>query len=758
MHRPTAHRLRLRRWMDAGDEHDPLLPRPTAMSEAPEPQPPILGARSRVSSARRGVLSFLAIAALLALTVSAALLGKQSAGQVTAHPTPTIAALRTAPAVLSPVAAVLASPTPPGIADPLSVPVWQPPPGAVRQLPIIADTNLAADGDALYLAAIAPDGRAEVHRLDIISGADSLVASVPVAHDVSAVAADDGRAAWVEWWVPGGAFTGGPCAPGQPVAKAWRIWLRDAAHPAGLVIASGTAREGWTVAQGCLDPVPPRIALSADAIAYDLRSGGNTTVEVHALSDGRRLFTYGLGTSAFVGDLRLAGNTLAVAVQQLASVATTDEVQLVRWRGGTPGVVNEPGLQVALAPDGSVSLVVQPMNPGITGQRTGMVLYRQLVGSSGPVMSQVAPPPGAPDAESADTPAIGTWLGVEADLWRAIAADGRAYPVLQVAGDPRVLVGYGTPGWTAISGRWAMWTDVAAATPTLDVLDLSAVPVAPAVTAPHPSVSVSPASGLFDGQTVAVHLSGFGVGGKIWLSECASAQDASSLGCGRPLPEQPFLVTGDARSGDGSFTVSLHAPTEPNLPNTAVRCTDQCVIVATLGDGFAYAVAAIRFSPAAGMPVPPCAAPQLATSVVDTGDRTGLVEGWLRFVNTGAAPCQLSGWPTLVGITASGATTLARQSNELLDLPADAVLPPVTLAPGGAAVAGFAGSATPTGTAATCPPPYHSLRVTPPGTTGSVTLPGFNHWLNADLPACAGLAVTRVVSVASEPFLLPWRP
>ncbi len=758
MHRPTAHRLRLRRWMDAGDEHDPLLPRPTAMSEAPEPQPPILGARSRVSSARRGVLSFLVIAALLALTVSAALLGKQSAGQVTAHPTPTIAALRTAPAVSSPVAAVLASPTPPGIVDPLSVPVWQPPAGAVRQLPIITDTNLAADGDAVYYAAIALDGRGEVHRLDIASGADSVVASVPVAHDISAVAAADGRAAWVEWWVPGGGFTGGPCAPGQPVAKAWRIWLRDAAHPEGRVIASGTAREGWAVAQGCLDPVPPRIALSADAYAFDVRSSGHTTVEVHALSDGRRLFTYGLGTSAFVSDLRLAGKTLAVAAQELSPVTTTYEVTLLHWRGGTPSAVNKPGLGVALAPDGSVSLVVQPLNPGATGQRAGMALYRQLVGSSGPIMSPLWPPRGAPDAESADSPSIGTWQGAEADLWRGIAPDGRAYPVLQVAGDPRVLVGYGTPGWTAISGHWAMWTDVAAATPTLDVLDLSAVPVAPAVTATNPSVSVTPASGLFDGQTVAVQVSGFGIGGKVWLSECASAQDASSLGCGRQLAEQPFLVTDDARSGDGSFTVSLHAATAPDLPNTAVRCTDQCVIVATLGDGFAYATAPIRFSPAATLPVLPCTARQLATSVVDTGDRTGLVEGWLRLVNTGVASCEISGWPTLVGITASGATTVARQSNELLDLPPDTVLPPVPLAPGGAAVAGFAGSAAPTGVAQTCPPPYHILRVTLPGTTGSVTLPGFNHWLNADLPACGGLEVTQVISVASEPFLLPWRP
>jgi hypothetical protein len=721
------------------------------MSDAPEPRLPILGTRSRVGSARRGALSLLVVAALLALTVSAALLGRHSTGPVVAHPTRTIAALQTVPAVSSPAAALASSP-PSAMGDPLSEPVWQPPPGSVRQLAMEGDLNTyAADGDAVYYAAIGPDGGEQLHRLDVGSGVDSVVAGLPTAHDISTLAAADGRVAWVEWWVPGGAFTGGPCAPGQPVAKAWRIWLRDSAYPGGRVIASGTAREGWTVAQGCLDPVLPRVALAGDAFAFDVRGSGHTTVEVHALSDGHLLFTYGLGTSAFVSDLHLGGNTLAVAVQELASVATLDEVQLVRWRGGSPSVVNESGLGVALASDGAVSLLVQPLpNPAANGQPVGMVLYRQRVGSAGPIMTQVGPPSGTPRGESADTPAIGTWQGAEIDLWRGIAPDATAYPVLQVAGEARVLVGHGTPGWTAISGHWAMWTDVAAATPTLDVLDLSAVPVAPAVTATRPSVTVTPATGLFDGQSVEVRVSGFGVGGKVWLSECASAQDASPLGCGAQLAAQPFLVTDDSRAGAAGFTVSLHAATQQELPSPSVICTDQCVIVATLGEGFAYAIAPIRFSPSVVLPVLPCTARQLTTSVVDTGGAAGTVGGWLRFLNTSSLPCRLSGWPTVVGVTASGATTLARRSNALLGRPSGAALS-VRLNPGDAAVAEFVGSDHPTAGAMTCPPSYRTLRVTPPGTGTSATL-------GSDLPACAGIEVSMVVPVASVPGLLPWRP
>jgi hypothetical protein len=154
----------------------------------------------------------------------------------------------------------------------------------------------------------------------------------------------------------------------------------------------------------------------------------------------------------------------------------------------------------------------------------------------------------------------------------------------------------------------------------------------------------------------------------------------------------------------------------------------------------------------------PCMSDQLQTSVVDTGGGLGTVEGWLRFVNTGATPCRLSGWPTLVGVTASGGTTVARRSNVLLALPPDAGVPTVTLAPGDTAVAAFAAGDNPVGSAAACPPSYRVLRVTPPGTTNAVSLSAWNYWLGADLSACVGIEVTTVVAESTQPDLLPYRP
>lgn len=160
----------------------------------------------------------------------------------------------------------------------------------------------------------------------------------------------------------------------------------------------------------------------------------------------------------------------------------------------------------------------------------------------------------------------------------------------------------------------------------------------------------------------------------------------------------------------------------------------------------------------AGGVATPCTSNQLQTSVVGTGGGLGTVEGWLRFVNASAFPCRLSGWPILVGVTASGETTIARRSNVLLTLPPDAGVPTVTLAPGDTAVAAFAGGDNPGENASACPPSYRTLRVTPPGATTAVALSAWNYWLGADLPACAGIEVTMVVAAASVPYLKPYRP
>ena len=116
----------------------------------------------------------------------------------------------------------------------------------------------------------------------------------------------------------------------------------------------------------------------------------------------------------------------------------------------------------------------------------------------------------------------------------------------------------------------------------------------PALTVDDPAVTITPSSELHDGQAVRVQVTGFGVGGKVWLSECASAAVVTELGCGAELAAQTLLVTDDSRAGGASFVVRSRA-SNGVLPGPDVACADQCVIVATQGPGFGHAIAPIAF-------------------------------------------------------------------------------------------------------------------------------------------------------------------
>ena len=117
----------------------------------------------------------------------------------------------------------------------------------------------------------------------------------------------------------------------------------------------------------------------------------------------------------------------------------------------------------------------------------------------------------------------------------------------------------------------------------------------PALTVIDPRVVVTPATGLHDGQTVLVRITGFSVGGKQWVSECSSSAVATDLGCGSELAAQTELVTDNSRTGSASFIVRSHASNGPN--GSLHSCGTHCVIVVTVGGGYAFALAPISFAP-----------------------------------------------------------------------------------------------------------------------------------------------------------------
>jgi hypothetical protein len=119
-------------------------------------------------------------------------------------------------------------------------------------------------------------------------------------------------------------------------------------------------------------------------------------------------------------------------------------------------------------------------------------------------------------------------------------------------------------------------------------------PRVPALSVDDPNVTASPETGLADEQVVSV--TGFGVGGKVWLSECEYAADTKQLGCGQRPAARTSLVTNNHRAGSVLFTVHSSAPSEPGDVADQQPCSHFCVVAARGGSG-AWAVAPIVFAP-----------------------------------------------------------------------------------------------------------------------------------------------------------------
>ena len=254
---------------------------------------PSVATVARVGSLQRAVAAGGLVVALLVLTVTAAMVGKQTSGPVIA-PTVSPAAARLASSEPAPALA----PIPSGPASTLGLPSWTPPTGVIRQVRLADQpflfASLVTDGPHLYYETATAFGEG-VRMLDIGSGSDVLIASLPVGHHAGSIAAAADRVAWVEWWLADAGPTA-PCAANHGASSRYRLWLRDASHPTPRILASGVAQEVWASPGGCMGPLPPLVALSSDAFAFDVERGGHSIIEIHALANGALLGSYDAGT------------------------------------------------------------------------------------------------------------------------------------------------------------------------------------------------------------------------------------------------------------------------------------------------------------------------------------------------------------------------------------------------------------------------------------------------------------------------------
>ncbi len=193
------------------------------------------------------------------------------------------------------------------------------------------------------------------------------------------------------------------------------------------------------------------------------------------------------------------------------------------------------------------------------------------------------------------------------------------------------------------------------------------------------------------------------------------------------LPQYPILDYCPGSDPGRSITVS---PIEARLPDAFCRSQGAC----------------------SAADVSMCASAQLRIAARHVGAALGTAGGYLAFRNTSTTTCRLSGWPTVVGITASGRAVPAERRRSTMfgpDPPAEGV-PVVVIRSGERAEAVFTVSDIPPNQppGATCPV-YHYLRVTAPGGTQSTLLSTWFKSLGWWLPACTDVWVSMVVPAAS---------
>jgi hypothetical protein len=155
-------------------------------------------------------------------------------------------------------------------------------------------------------------------------------------------------------------------------------------------------------------------------------------------------------------------------------------------------------------------------------------------------------------------------------------------------------------------------------------------------------------------------------------------------------------------------------------------------------------------SPAAAASGRTCGTGQLAVTLTNTGELGGQAGGYLQFTNNASAPCQLTGFPVVSGLTAGGqATTLKdAQSTMYGAWIAPSPLPVLTIAPGGSVYAVVAATDHPVGSGS-CGPPYTQLRVTAPGTASPVVVSGWLPGAGTYLPSCPSASGSSTAEVSA---------
>jgi hypothetical protein len=178
----------------------------------------------------------------------------------------------------------------------------------------------------------------------------------------------------------------------------------------------------------------------------------------------------------------------------------------------------------------------------------------------------------------------------------------------------------------------------------------------------------------------------------------------------------------------------------------AIATSAACVILA--GTGCASATPVRSAASSKGTPM--CVASGLRIELVRSFAAGGTAGGFLGFTNRSTHLCRLSGWPSVVGIEATGREVDARHVLGTEFGPYNVPrVPVVKLDPGHRADAVFIVATGPENGKSTCGPAFRHIRVTAPGAKSGVVLSGWLPYLDAYLPSCTAISLSEVVPMSA---------
>jgi hypothetical protein len=175
---------------------------------------------------------------------------------------------------------------------------------------------------------------------------------------------------------------------------------------------------------------------------------------------------------------------------------------------------------------------------------------------------------------------------------------------------------------------------------------------------------------------------------------------------------------------------------------TSAESTTSTAAVTSTGEAQATTSPSATTTTGAAKASQRCTTSQLDITTGPVGAGLGHAGIPVRFRNTGASACTMSGYPGVAGLDAKGSQVVQAQrtpNGYLGGLAQGVTTPPVvTLTNGQVASALIEGSSVPLDNATSCPT-FPALLVTAPGETHSVRVA-------ADMPGCTGIAVHPIVA------------